>query len=106
MPGERSGSPILPGMVGYSGPVRRGSRERPWGYPGRVWQTGTGAPQKSAKDFNEFKSSLMSIDEFKKVSKGVPLAKRPQKWWDLLSILGGIVAAILWFLYRRHPERS
>jgi hypothetical protein len=55
--------------------------------------------QKSAKDFNEFKSSLMTMDEFKKVSKDVPLAKRPQKWWDLLSILGGIVAAVLWFLY-------
>jgi hypothetical protein len=41
----------------------------------------------------------MTVDEFKKMSKDVPLAKRPQKWWDLLSILGGIVAAILWFLY-------
>jgi hypothetical protein len=60
---------------------------------------GTGAPKRSAKDFNEFKSSLMTVDEFKKMSKDVPLAKRPQKWWDLLSILGGIVAAILWFLY-------
>ena len=39
------------------------------------------------------------MDEFKKVSKDVPLAKRPQKWWDLLSILGGVVAAVLWFLY-------
>ena len=28
-----------------------------------------------------------------------PLAKRPQKWWDLLSILGGIASAILWLLY-------
>jgi hypothetical protein len=55
--------------------------------------------RKSAKDFNEFKSSLMTVDEFKKVSKDVPLARRPQKWWDLLSILGGIVAAVLWFLY-------
>ncbi|PKL65986.1 MAG: hypothetical protein CVV32_02020 [Methanomicrobiales archaeon HGW-Methanomicrobiales-3] len=41
----------------------------------------------------------MSVDDFKKISKEVPLAKRPQKWWDLLSILGGIVGAILWFLY-------
>jgi len=55
-------------------------------------------PQRS-KDFNDFKSSLMTVDEFKKMSKDVPLAKRPQKWWDLLSILGGIVAAILWFIY-------
>lgn len=74
---------------------------------GTAWQaatppeTGQGSPpaQKSAKDFNEFKSSLMTMDEFKKVSKDVPLAKRPQRWWDLLSILGGVVGAILWFLY-------
>ena len=71
--------------------------------PGMSNGPGTGAetdvPQRSATDFNEFKSSLMSVDQFKKISKDVPLAKRPQKWWDILSILGGIVAAILWFLY-------
>lgn len=70
---------------------------------GTAWQPATppgaaGTPAK-AKDFNEFKSSLMTVDEFKKVSRDTPLAKRPQKWWDLLSILGGVVAAILWFLY-------
>ena len=41
----------------------------------------------------------MSMEDFKKVSKEVPLAKRPQKWWDLLSILGGVIAAGIWFLY-------
>ena len=73
---------------------------------GTAWQAATppagqgGLPsQKPAKDFGEFKSSLMTMDEFKKVSKDVPLAKRPQKWWDLLSILGGVAGAILWFLY-------
>jgi hypothetical protein len=73
---------------------------------GTAWQpatppglSGTGGPPAHAKDFNAFKSSLMSVDEFKKMSKNVPLARRPQKWWDLLSILGGIVAAILWFGY-------
>jgi len=60
---------------------------------------GPGGPPVRAKDFNEFKSSLMTMDEFKKVSKEVPLAKRPQKWWDLLSVLGGVTAAVLWFLY-------
>ncbi|PKL68059.1 MAG: hypothetical protein CVV30_12000 [Methanomicrobiales archaeon HGW-Methanomicrobiales-1] len=71
----------------------------PPGISGSGMAAGAGAPQKSAKDFNEFKSSLMSVDEFKKISKDVPLAKRPQKWWDLLSILGGVVAAVIWFLY-------
>lgn len=75
---------------------------------GTAWQaavppdfagTGGSPAPGSAKDFNEFKSSLMTMDEFRKVSKDVPLAKRPQKWWDLLSILGGILGAILWFLY-------
>lgn len=76
---------------------------------GSAWQPGTppvpgyaGAPVGEAprsKDFGEFRSSLMTVDEFKKMSKDVPLAKRPQRWWDLLSILGGIAGAILWFIY-------
>jgi hypothetical protein len=70
----------------------------PPGIPGPGTSTGTSPPQRS-KDFNDFKSSLMSVDEFKKISKDVPLAKRPQPWWDLLSILGGIVAAVFWLLY-------
>jgi hypothetical protein len=51
------------------------------------------------KSFVEFQSRLMTVDEFKKMSKEVPLAKRPQKWWDLLSILGGIASACLWLVY-------
>jgi len=90
-------NPSGEGWIFWTGTVWQ--QATPPGIPGPGMASGTGAPQKSAKDFNEFKSSLMSVDEFKKVSKDVPLAKRPQKWWDLLSILGGIVAAILWFLY-------
>lgn len=52
-----------------------------------------------AKDFGEFKDSLMTIDDFKKMSRDIPLVKRPQKWWDLLSILGGIVCAVIWVVY-------
>jgi hypothetical protein len=70
----------------------------PPGIPGTGGSSGR-APGQMAKDFNEFKSSLMTVDEFKKMSKDVPLAKRPQKWWDLLSILGGVAGAVLWFLY-------
>jgi hypothetical protein len=70
----------------------------PPGIPGPGISAGTSAPPRS-KDFNDFKSSLMTVDEFKRMSKDIPLAKRPQKWWDLLSILGGVVAAILWFIY-------
>ena len=63
----------------------------------------SGLQQGTAKNFVEFKSRLMTVDEFKKMSKEVPLAKRPQKWWDLLSILGGCVSAALWLLYSGNP---
>jgi len=74
---------------------------------GTAWQPGTppGAPGTAGpqtgtpKNFVEFQSRLMTIDEWKKMSKEVPLAKRPQKWWDLLSILGGCASAGLWLLY-------
>ena len=66
--------------------------------------TGTdGLQPGTAKNFVEFRSRLMTVDEFKKMSKELPLAKRPQKWWDLLSILGGIASAILWLLYSGNP---
>jgi hypothetical protein len=62
--------------------------------------SGTGGLQPgTAKDFNEFRSRLMTVDDFRKMSKEVPITKRPQKWWDLLSILGGIVSAGIWLLY-------
>lgn len=51
------------------------------------------------KDVTEFKSSLMTVDDFKKISKDVPLAKRPQPWWDLLSIFGGVISAVFWLMY-------
>lgn len=51
------------------------------------------------KDFAEFRSSLISLDEFKRIAKEVPLAQRPQSWWDLLSIIGGIAGAVAWFVY-------
>jgi hypothetical protein len=76
---------------------------------GSVWSpatppSGTGGLQPgTAKDFVEFRSQLMTVDEFKKMSREVPLSKRPQKWWDLASILGGIVAACLWLLYSGNP---
>lgn len=66
---------------------------------GTAWQaatppgTGPGGPQsrKSAKDFNEFKSSLMTVDEFKKVSKDVPLAKRPRNGGISFPFLAGLL---------------
>lgn len=42
---------------------------------------------------------LMDIDTFRQMGRSIPWHKRPQKWWDLLSILGGITAAVIWFIY-------
>ncbi|OPX63047.1 MULTISPECIES: hypothetical protein [unclassified Methanoregula] len=64
-------------------------------WDGKTWIPGTPPAAGTRPSAQE----LMSMDEFKKISKEVPLAQRPQKWWDLLSILGGVVAAAVWFLY-------
>jgi hypothetical protein len=69
---------------------------------GSAWQAAmppAGTAPAHAKDFNAFRGSLMTVDEWKKISKEVPLKKRPQKWWDLLSILGGIAGAVIWVVY-------
>ncbi len=42
---------------------------------------------------------MMDLKTFRQMSRDVPLAKRPQKWWDLLSIIGGVVAAVVWIIY-------
>jgi hypothetical protein len=63
-------------------------------WDGKSWLPGT--PPAGGKAPGQ---ELMSMDEFKKISKETPLVQRPQRWWDLLSILGGIAAAIIWFLY-------
>jgi len=82
-----------PDPAGQGWLVWNGSAWVPASPPTPGLQTGT------PKSFIEFQSRLMTVDDFKKMSKEVPLAKRPQKWWDLLSILGGIASAILWLLY-------
>ena len=41
----------------------------------------------------------MDMQEFREISRTQPWHKRPQKWWDLFSILGGCVSAVIWFLY-------
>ena len=64
-------------------------------WDGKTWNTAIPPPKGTAVPGLE----LMGMNEFRKISKDVPLAKRPQRWWDYLSILGGVVAAGLWFLY-------
>jgi hypothetical protein len=86
-----------PGSAGWL--VWNGSAWQPGTPPEPGYAGGPGGEAPRSKDFGEFKSSLMTVDEFKKMSKDVPLEKRPQRWWDLLSILGGIAGAILWFIY-------
>lgn len=53
------------------------------------------------RSISEFRDQLIDYKTFRKISKEVPLAKRPQKWWDLFSILGGVVGAIIWIIYSK-----
>lgn len=43
--------------------------------------------------------TFMDMKTFREISRTQPLSQRPQKWFDLLSILGGIAVAVLWFIY-------
>jgi len=61
--------------------------------------TGLKNTQAGTKDFNEFKSSLMTVDEFRRVSKDVPLAKTAAEMVGSLLSSWGDTGAILWFLY-------
>jgi zinc-ribbon domain len=78
-------------------------------WDGSAWKPATpplstgGLQPGTPRKLVEFQSRMMTVDEFKKMSREVPLSKRPQKWWDLASILGGIVAACLWLLYSGNP---
>lgn len=92
----RHAHPVQPPAAPVPGPAT--APPQPFPVTGTV--TGpAGATPTRAKDFGEFKASLMTVDEFKKMSKDVPLKKRPQRWWDLLCIMGGIAAAVIWFFY-------
>lgn len=44
-------------------------------------------------------NTLMDIGTFRQIGRNTPWHQRPQKWWDLFSILGGITAAVIWFIY-------
>jgi hypothetical protein len=41
----------------------------------------------------------MSMSEFQKIRKATPRGQRPQQWWDLFSVIGGILFAILWSVW-------
>jgi uncharacterized Zn-binding protein involved in type VI secretion len=47
----------------------------------------------------DLRSRVMDTNQFMAMSKSVPLKKRPQIWWDTLSVLGGVAVAVLWFIY-------
>jgi len=36
---------------------------------------------------------------FFEISRRLPMAQRPQSWWNLLSVLGGAVSGYVWFVY-------
>lgn len=53
------------------------------------------APPQSRTDDGTF----MDLKTFREISHSRPLSQRPQRWFDLLSILAGIAAAVLWSIY-------
>jgi hypothetical protein len=63
-------------------------------WDGNAWQPGI-PPSPIAADDNK----LMDMQTFREISRTQPWHRRPQKWWDLFSILGGCVSAVIWFLY-------
>ncbi|MEW6367463.1 MAG: hypothetical protein AB1714_22780 [Acidobacteriota bacterium] len=42
---------------------------------------------------------LMEPRAFLDMARRVPINKRPQSWWDMLSILGGAASGYVWFVY-------
>ena len=44
-------------------------------------------------------STFMDLRTFRTISRSTPAGRRPQAWWDLLSVLGGVAGAVIWFLY-------
>ncbi|MCG7854734.1 MAG: hypothetical protein MIO88_02645, partial [Methanoregulaceae archaeon] len=77
---------------------------------GSAWVPGTppksaGSAQKPRRESSKSQSvparstTFMDMKTFREISRTQPLSQRPQKWFDLLSILGGIAVAVLWFIY-------
>ena len=77
---------------------------------GSAWVPGTppksaGSAQKPRRESSKSQSvparstTFMDMKTFREISRTQPMSQRPQKWFDLLSILGGIAVAVLWFIY-------
>lgn len=74
----------------------QGSRGDTSGELNRVQSHGGGKP---SRGIDELRSQLLDTKTFMDISRNVPLRQRPQKWWNFLSVLGGIIGAIIWSLY-------
>ncbi len=75
-------------------------------------QGATGSPQEAIDDFRRVAQGLQqnrtllqlqryaqNPTSFMNEFRNVPLMKRPQIWWDTLSVFGGVTGGVLWFLY-------
>ncbi len=56
-------------------------------------------PESTPRNIGEFRSRLIDFKTFKEMKKELPVAQRPQSWWDYLSIVGGVIVAIIWIFY-------
>jgi hypothetical protein len=77
-------------------------------WDGTSWRKGSppvqvpvqsGKPGPSSGSVSEFRDQMIDFKTFRQISKELPLAQRPQKWWDFFSILGGVIGAVIWFFY-------
>ncbi|MCU0629728.1 MAG: DUF2510 domain-containing protein [Methanoregulaceae archaeon] len=79
-------------------------------WDGSAWQKGNPPVQMPAQaraggggaasgSVSEFRDQMIDFKTFRQISKDLPLAQRPQKWWDFFSILGGVIGAVIWFFY-------
>lgn len=79
-------------------------------WDGVQWRPGTppAAPARPSPPSTNRRSSppsadghgqWMDIGTFRQISRDLPWKERPQRWWDLFSILGGVAGAGVWFVY-------
>jgi hypothetical protein len=83
---------------------------------GSVWQPGTpplpAGPPPAAADRDkaappvpasppaaESGKTVTGPGTFRETARTVPWSLRPPGWWDIFSILGGVVLAVIWFIY-------
>ncbi len=105
------------GLVAATGNLRLQDAEGRWWqiepaggiwhmWDGRAWVTTAGQPTGASPGAVPADPAASAGNVRKGNKQKKPLAQRSQKWWDAVSIVGGVVAAILWLMYTGLPASS